>query len=66
MSTFKRATGDTVTEVLRKLTIQVQNEHDPDAREAWAESVNEWLDDLVSLDTFGTEGQLDPRGDHRD
>lgn len=25
-----------------------------------------FLDDLLSQDFFGTEGQLDPRGDHRD
>jgi hypothetical protein len=25
-----------------------------------------FLDDLLSEDAFGTEGQNDPRGDHRD
>lgn len=25
-----------------------------------------WLDEQLSNDAFGTEGQLDPRGDHRD
>lgn len=29
-------------------------------------AVNSMLDDLISDDFFGTEGQLDPRGDHRD
>lgn len=28
--------------------------------------LNIFLDDLLNNDFFGTEGQLDPRGDHRD
>jgi len=35
-------------------------------REAWVESFDTMLDDLLSDDFFGTEGQLDPRGDHRE
>ena len=27
--------------------------------------LNELLDDMHSEDAFGTEGQMDPRGDHR-
>lgn len=28
--------------------------------------LNRKLDELLALDAFGTEGQCDPRGDHRD
>ena len=31
-----------------------------------AEAFNQMLDDLLGDDFFGTEGQCDPRGDHRD
>jgi len=31
-----------------------------------SQAFNDMLDDLVSEDFFGTEGQLDPRGDQRD
>ena len=27
---------------------------------------NNWLDDMLGEDMFGTEGQNDPRGDHRE
>lgn len=30
------------------------------------DALNEMLDELLENDFFGTEGQLDPRGDHRD
>lgn len=32
----------------------------------FCKAVDAWLDDQLSNDAFGTEGQLDPRGDHRD
>jgi hypothetical protein len=31
-----------------------------------AEHMNSIFEDLLEQDFFGTEGQLDPRGDHRD
>jgi hypothetical protein len=31
-----------------------------------AAAFNTMLDDLLDEDFFGTEGQCDPRGDHRD
>lgn len=34
-------------------------------RDAASELFNDWLDEWVTQDVFGTEGQLDPRGDHR-
>lgn len=36
-----------------------------DDREEFAKRLNDALDDLHSRDAFGTEGQNDPRGDHR-
>jgi hypothetical protein len=32
----------------------------------YEEEINNVLDFLLGEDFFGTEGQLDPRGDHRD
>ena len=36
------------------------------AHRAFAETLDRVLDDLLAQDFFGTEGQNDPRGDHRD
>lgn len=30
------------------------------------QDINQTLDDLLADDVFGTEGQMDPRGDHRE
>lgn len=30
------------------------------------DSLNEWLDEQLADDAFGTDGRLDPRGDQRD
>lgn len=38
---------------------------DPTGKKLWAEAMNEFLDDLLAQDFFGTEGQNDPRGDRR-
>jgi len=34
--------------------------------EVIADCFNEMLDELLGDDFFGTEGQMDPRGDHRE
>ena len=39
--------------------------HDKDREQAVAEEFNRMLDTLLGEDFFGTEGQCDPRGDHR-
>mgnify|MGYP000178518935 FL=1 len=62
---FKPATCATVADVLMRWSDMVREE-DRAGRTAWAALVNEKLDELLSNDAFGTEGQLDPRGDHRD
>lgn len=61
---FKRATAVTVCDVLRRLADWI-DEEGKDARKAWVQPVNDWLDEALCGDAFGTEGQSDPRGDHR-
>lgn len=39
---------------------------DADTAREFCEAFDAFLDDLLSDDFFGTEGQLDPRGDRRD
>jgi len=47
--------------------IQIAFENEPkEAKVIWVEALNTMLDDLLSDDFFGTEGQCDPRGDQRD
>ena len=41
------------------------NKQDEDGKKVYCEVLNEWLHELYCNDFFGTEGQLDPRGDHR-
>lgn len=66
MSEFKPATSKTVSGVLRKLAdFCDQSKYDDDRKEV-ASELNIMLDELLNQDFFGTEGQLDPRGDHRD
>ena len=36
-----------------------------ESRQALCDDLNRFLDDLYEQDAFGTEGQLDPRGDKR-
>ena len=38
---------------------------DIDAQREFCADFNEFLDKLADQDAFGTEGQLDPRGDQR-
>lgn len=39
---------------------------DPEDRDYILSKMDELLETLLAEDFFGTEGQLDPRGDHRD
>lgn len=38
---------------------------DPADRKVVLDAMNTSLNDLLDMDFFGTEGQNDPRGDHR-
>lgn len=66
MPKYKRATAHTVKDVAGKLFNLIKEEQDYDALKQWAIDLNAFLDGLLHQDAFGTEGQLDPRGDHRD
>lgn len=59
----KRATVKNVVAVVRRLADLIESD---DNKKLWAQDVNEFLDKLAGMDAFGTEGQLDPRGDQRD
>lgn len=64
MSQFRRTTAETVSTDLRAFAdfLERSSEHD---RRCAAGDLNHILDEWHSSDAFGTEGQLDPRGDHR-
>jgi len=62
---MKKVNGKNYKKVLEAITQQI-SESENDERQVWFESLNEMLDELHSNDFFGTEGQNDPRGDHRD
>lgn len=64
MSKFKRATARTVVAILDTFSAQVQMMSEED-RKYVAQAVNDMLNELMTDDFFGTEGQLDPRGDPR-
>lgn len=62
-----KTTPKTLALVLANLTVfalQEQRES-PAACRDFCHRLDAFLDDLASLDAFGTEGQCDPRGDQR-
>lgn len=61
---YKDADGRSAARILRRLADMVSKE-EPATREMFADDLNAFLDELASQDFFGTEGQLDPRGDKR-
>lgn len=66
MSRFRKTTAKTVAKDLRVFSAWIdENAKDLEKREL-ADWVNDKLDELLGDDAFGTEGQCDPRGDHRD
>ncbi len=42
-----------------------KSDHSTETR-AFCDALTTYLDELAAQDAFGTEGQIDPRGDHRD
>lgn len=64
MAKFKKATSKNLRQVFD--AILKQCEEDPIDAKIYAKEINDMLDRLKSEDFFGTEGQCDPRGDHRD
>lgn len=61
---MSKMTVNNVDEVFRNIKEMISK----DKRDAKIiiNAMNNMLDDLLSEDFFGTEGQLDPRGDWRD
>lgn len=64
-SKFRPTTADTVATDLRAFAAWLEREPEATRRDA-ASELNEQLDQWRAYDAFGTEGQCDPRGDHRD
>jgi hypothetical protein len=61
---FAPARPATVAAVLRRYATWLDKQ-DAETRSAHAHEINTYLDQLLRDDAFGTEGQCDPRGDHR-
>jgi hypothetical protein len=66
MPRFKKTTAKTLSAHLRAFADYVDEHEKPEGKKELASWLNEKLDELLSEDAFGTEGQCDPRGDHRD
>lgn len=64
MAKVRSTTADTVCADLRAFAAWLENEPE-EMRRIAASELNEQLDQWRALDSFGTEGQLDPRGDPR-
>jgi hypothetical protein len=62
---FRPTTAGTVVIDLARFLEDLSGASDEE-RTAVASRFNRWMDDLLRADFFGTEGQCDPRGDHRE
>lgn len=56
------STTETLIQKLQKMKDYLEQTND----KRCADALNDTLEDLFSCDTFGTEGQNDPRGDQRE
>jgi hypothetical protein len=65
MKRNKVVTSRNLAKVLERLSRYALDTED-ESRQAFCDDLNRFLDELSSQDAFGTEGQLDPRGDQRD
>ena len=65
-SAFSPLTHENAPAILKEIERRITQKDDEEESEIWCEALNEMLDSLLNDDFFGTEGQLDPRGDHRD
>lgn len=66
---FRPTTPDTLSIDLERFAAWVatrMNPTDDETRAELAAWLNRKLDQLLAMDAFGTEGQQDPRGDHRE
>ena len=62
---MKQATAANIHKVLVNFGAWVKDQP-LQTRQEVAADINVMLDDILNEDGFGTEGQSDPRGDHRD
>lgn len=62
---FRKTTSKTVAQDLRAYADWLEKDAKPAEKKETASWLNERLDELWADDAFGTEGQCDPRGDHR-
>lgn len=65
MAKYVELTTKNLNRVLNNLAAYL-DEQGKETRESFIEPFDEFLDELLNDDFFGTEGQCDPRGDHRD
>lgn len=63
---IKVKTVNKAKEVFNKFADMVVEVKDKSLTKEFLKEFNDWLDEYASNDFFGTEGQLDPRGDQRD
>lgn len=64
---LRKSKPKTVGQDLRSFANYLESDSSSDCeRREISEWLNEKLDEWLGQDAFGTEGQLDPRGDHRD
>jgi hypothetical protein len=64
---FRPTTAKTLVTDLQAFAAEIRRSKWPDdARQETATEFNRWMDQLLGQDAFGTEGQCDPRGDHRE
>lgn len=66
MPKFRKTNAQTVVKDLRALADWLEKDGNTISKKQIAPIVNNICDSLLGEDAFGTEGQCDPRGDHRD
>ena len=64
MAKKRIVTSRNLMAVMERLTEYARETQD-EARQAFCNDLNLFLDELAEQDAFGTEGQCDPRGDQR-
>lgn len=57
---------ESVLDNFKSYMVRLRDEKSTSALKLTCKEFNDFLDGLASDDAFGTEGQLDPRGDQRD
>lgn len=66
MAKFKKTTPKTLVKDMRALADWLEKDENLITKKQIVPIFNNICDSLLGEDAFGTEGQCDPRGDHRD